>query len=223
MRSLPTALLIIAILAFAPQAYAIDFTIQDFDPPDATQVDSYTEAVNALVDELTVTAADSSGTELFTALPMTMELIALETQIRIHESAGQESPTVDEIIAQANNDKPVANSFAFVVDGDPVWVRRNVTMYISMEDGTAPVEMPVVPIGDIQVTEGGYMTRSWAFMAENDAQLDAFLKAPVVVLAVGEGDESVQPIYVDCGFWRRYALFDLRETTPTDSGTSQAG
>ena len=212
-----TAILVLGFALMDP-AQARDFTTADFDPADQSQAETYGLAAESLLNDLVVVANDPSGNELFSAVPLTMELVALMTQAEIHASGSSDPAVLDEIIARANKNKPRANSFAFIVDGDPAWVRRNVTMYYDTAgDNPQRVAMPVVPVEDIQITEGGGSLSGWAAMAEDPQQLQDFLLATKVVIVVGEGDDSVTPIELDCSFWRRYALFDLR--ADEDTGT----
>jgi hypothetical protein len=210
MRKYFSILPIFIILLFTVPAIARDFTLDDFDYPDPVQVDIYSQAIDTLLEELTIYGTDSDGNDVFSAVPMTMELVTLQTQLRIHESGADPGTSFTDILIQANNDKPSANAFAFILDGDPLWVRRSVTLYIYPSDDLAePIMMPVVMIADPEIVEGGDMIQGWAFMAEDEDQLHDFLTAKEVKIVVGEGEEGIEPISLDCGFWRRYGLFDI--------------
>jgi hypothetical protein len=198
-------------LLLTAAAYAKDFTVDDFDYPDPSQADTYYQAVDSLIDDLTIVATDADGNQLFTVVPMTMELVALQAQARIHESQ-ETGESVEDIIAQANSDKPSANAFAFMLEGDPGWVRKDVTIdCLLMVYSDSFISMPVVQVSEPVVSEGGSMISGWAFMAENEQQLRDFLAANTVFLSVGDREGGSDVIRLDCGFWRQFGLFDIDE------------
>ncbi len=204
-----TAIILVAVLVLSSGLSARDFIVDDFDPADPEQTEMYSLALEDLMDELTIVATEEDGDEIFVIMPFPMELIALETQFAIHEGNIIDPNELADLIAQANMDKPTQNSFAFVLDGEPMWVRREVAMYYTRLSGEPDmVRVPVVPVGDPVVTEDATMVTGWAMMAADADELRDFLASPMVVLVVGDEEESVT---LDCGFWRRWVLFDLGE------------
>jgi hypothetical protein len=201
---------ILLFLILAPGAYARDFTAADFDPADPSQAEVYYLASESLMMDLTIVAKDAQGNELFTVTPMPLELVALMSQTMIHQQNATSASALAEIVDRANSDKPTSNSFAFILDGASAWTGRAVAMYYYPDGAEGQrLEIPVV-----KVKEGGdegdpVLMTGWAVMAESLEQIEAYLAAPKVVLVVGDSpDRSVE---LDCGFWRQYSVFDLRE------------
>jgi len=207
MRQVLNFVFIVFLTVYACPIYARDFKVSDFDPADPSQVEIYQIAIESLVAELAIPAMNSEGKELFTATPLTMELVALMTQLAIHAGNITDAARLQEIVDQANREKPATNSFAFILDGDPEYTNRKVAVYYSLEENSRRVEVPVVKVEELElVGESGLV--GWALMAKDVEQLLDFLAAKKVVLVVGEGRDAIE---LDCGFWRRYSIFDLRD------------
>lgn len=198
-----------AILLFSLPLHALDFTAADFDPKDPSMIDVYRLAVSDLMDELSVEAIDDEGSELFSVVPFPMELVALMAQMEIHSLESDDPAEIDSVIERANNNKPGANSFAFLLDGDPEWVSGNVRMVYVPPDGAESdrVEMEVVPIGEGEESDGN-MVAEWMVVVEDPDLLMDFLASPQVILVIEKAGGETKEL--DCGFWRQWGLFDLR-------------
>ncbi len=201
------------------------FTVDDFDPADPGNTlmsEAYQQGVADLVKELTVTATGDDGTALFTIVPFPMELVALRTQARIQVEGITDPDELSELVAEANAYKPAPNSFMFILEGDGAWVSRDVTVYY-VPDETTSIGMPltVYPISIGEPGDDGTMLSEWAIVIKDENELKAFRDAPRVVIIVGDADETIEPLTLDCGFWRQWGLFDLRtenaETPPLAS------
>lgn len=202
-------LTITAILILSGPVYGRDFTPDDFDPADPAMAEPYTTALGQLFDELTIIALDSNGVEVFRVMPFPVELVGLETQTAIHEGNITDSEELPALIESANLDKPTANSFAFVLDGQPEWVGLEVGMYYFPDDANSEaVRLPVVALGEPALTEDGGMVAGWAMIATDMDELNEFMSARSVVIVLDLEGERIQ---LNCGFWRQWALFDMRE------------
>jgi hypothetical protein len=207
--------LVILTLAFMYMVWPLpmqarDFTLEDFDPADPAQAEAYQSAIGGLLDELAVIASDDEGNELFRVVPYPLELVILTTQAAIHERNITDSREFEAVVMQANADKPTSNSFAFVLDGDPQWVRREVEIrYFPEEEGPGSSRVPAVRVSR-EIADDGAMVAVWVLMARDADELEAFLAAPRVELRVGD-EETDDAIVLDCGFWRQWMLFDLTE------------
>jgi len=193
---------------------ARDFTVDDFGPADPGNTfmsEAYQQGVADLVKELTVTATADDGTALFIIVPFPMELVALRTQARIQIEGITDPDELSELVAEANAYKPAPNSFMFILEGDAAWVSRDVTMYY-VPDETTSIGIPVraYPISIGEASDEGAMLSRWAIVIEDENELKAFRDAPRVVIIVGDADETVEPLTLECGFWRQWGLFDLR-------------
>jgi len=200
---------ILIILLAALPSLAVDFSADDFDPPDASMLEAYTVAVDELMDELRVVAIDDDENQLFTVVPFPMELVAIMAQYEIHQLDSDDSDAIDEIIARANNNKPSANSFAILLDGDPEWVSGDVELFYTTPDELEYAQVPMVPLGQGDGEEGNAIAE-WLVYFEDLDSLIAFVESPDVVLRVFNTDDSGENLQLDCGFWRQWGLFDLR-------------
>lgn len=202
------ALVILAGLSWSFPASARNFTLDDFDPADPARAETYQSAIGELLDELAVIATDDEGNELFRVVPYPLELVVLTAQATIHEGNVTDSHELEVVVAQANSDKPTSNSFAFVLDGDPRWVRQEVKIrYFPEEQGPASSGVPAVRVSR-EIADDGAMVAVWVVMARDADELEAFLAAPRVELVVRD-EETDDGIVLDCGFWRQWMLFDL--------------
>jgi hypothetical protein len=52
------------------------------------------------------------------------------------------------------------------------------------------------------------MVAGWAMMATDMDELNEFMSARSVVIVLDLEEERIQ---LNCGFWRQWALFDMRE------------
>jgi len=209
-------LLTIAILILvAGQAPARNFTARDFDPADTENevtAERYREAVFELMDELKVPAIDEYGVVQFSVMPFPMELVALITQWQIHEWGITDPMELSDLIEAANYNKPTVNSFPFVLDGETEWVTKIVAMYYIRDiDFPHPERVPVVWNSEVEGNVEGTTVSEWIVMIEDTDMLEEFLEADSVYLVVGETDGSEEYIELDCGFWRSWGLFDLRQ------------
>jgi hypothetical protein len=201
---------IITLLILSVPLLARDFTRDDFDPADPAKVEEYRDAVVELMKEMTIYGEDSAGNELFTAVPFPLELVALMTQLEIHESNITDPDELDLLLTKQNYIKPASNSFAFVLDGDPAWVTGDVRITYVSANSPDPVELPVVNVETENPDEMSAVT-IWAVVIEDSEQMNEFMDASEVYLVVGNVDQAVEPLVLDCGFWRLWGLFDLRE------------
>lgn len=202
--------IIIALFLLVNPAISREFAASDFDPADPDLAEEYRAAVIDLIKEMTIVGEDNNGNELFTAVPFPLELVALMTQLEIHESNITDPDELDDLLDEQDYIKPASNSFAFVLDGDPEWVMGQVFMGYTSGSSPFPVELEVLPISSDYPDETSAVT-TWAVVIEDGEQLEEFLDAGEVSLAIWNGNEGQDPIILDCGYWRFWGLFDLRE------------
>ncbi len=224
MRNFTIPLIIFLSLAILCPAQARDFTIDDFDPPgpygpldpedpDGMDIiDVYSMAIDDLLRELTITGYDSEVNELFQAVPFPMELVALMAQAEIHFGNITDPGELRELVDTANGNKPAANSFAFILDGDVDWVGSDVTMfYFPSAEESDGIEVPCYQISVSDPDPDGIAISEWAVAIDSVDELTNFLAAESVALIVGLNDPEVEPVILYCGFWRSWGLFDLRD------------
>ncbi len=202
----------VLVLLMSTSVAARPFTIDDFDSADSDQALGYQQAAANLMAELTITVADDEGNVLLAVMPFPVELVALITQAEIHTAGYTQPEDLYALIEDANFYKPLANSFAFSVEGIPKYVNRSVSMYYyPYEEATDGIEVEIIPVTEGQVLDDGVMVAEWAMVAADPETLMRFLAAPKVVIIIGEELEPEEQIVLDCGFWRQWGLFDLRE------------
>lgn len=210
MRRVLLFAIITTLILLTTPSYGREFTRDDFDPPDPDQVEDYRFAVVDLMEELTLIAVDDDGNTLFSVTPFPVELVALMTQLDIHQYNITDPDELDELIAGKNYIKPAPNSFPFVLDGDPGWVNSEVFMFYYPEDGSDPVQLYLHQVESDSPGDLPELT-IWALLIEDLEELEAFLAAPDVILAIWNEDADPEPIILDCGYWRLWGLFDLRD------------
>ena len=202
--------IIAGFLLIAIPGFARDFSPDDFDPADPSLAESYGEAVVELIEEMTIAGEDENGDPLFKAIPFPLELVALMTQLEIHESNITDPVEIDMLLADQNNMKPAMNSFAFVLDGYPSWVEGSVYMAYTSDDHPDGVYLDVFNAG-IDPVDDTTATATWAVAMEDVQQMQDFMDADNIYIIVQNTDASLEPIFLDCGFWRLWGLFDIRD------------
>jgi hypothetical protein len=212
---------ILMILLAAIPSLALDFTADDFDPPDESMRDAYTVAVNDLMDEMRIVATDDAENQLFIVTPFPMELVAVMAQSEIHQLDSDDPDAIDEIIERANHNKPSANSFAILLDGNTDWVTGNVEMFYTIPDELEYAQVPTVPLGQGEGEDGSTLAE-WLVYFEDIDSLMTFLESPDVVLRVFKADDSGDNMRLDCGFWRQWGLFDLRSEEEVEEEPEEA-
>jgi hypothetical protein len=200
---------ILSLLLISLPGIGRDFAPGDFAPADPSQVDTYREAVVDLVEEMSIVGKDEIGNELFTAVPFPLELVAMMTQLQIHESNITDPVELDILLADQNSLKPAPNSFAFVLDGDPAWVTGYVRMAYTTDPSTEPVYLDLFNV-DTETPDETSAISTWAVAIASVEQLDAFMNAEKVSIFVSNVDVGLEPIELNCGFWRLWGLFDMR-------------
>jgi len=231
MSRISITLTILIFLTSATTAFAMDFTVQDFDPApddDAVSLDFGGQTRDAVMDlmiELTVVKSDSAGNEILRVMPLPMELVGLMTQADIFETLARSEEEIAPLVENANANKPGPNYFGFIIDGDAEWVNRVVSVwYIPETGGIEGILIPVYLIKPGEPDSDGRAVSEWILVAETADELHAFLNASSVKLIIEDEDPSINPIILDIGFWRMYGLFDLRTTDINDaSGENAAG
>jgi len=214
---------VILVFALAGPLRARDFTVDDFDPADPAQAETYRQAVEDFLTEVTIVATDNAGNELFRVVPFPLELIALMTQLAIHDGNVTDPGELRGIVDNANLNKPAANSFAFIISGDPEWADREVSMYyLPADGGTERVNVDLVRIVPGEAYGEGEMISEWAMFVNDVDQLTAFLASPAVALVVG-ADDPDEAIELDCGFWRQWGLFDVRREGDVSADQQSSG
>jgi hypothetical protein len=197
------------LIVLSTSASAKDYTAADFDPADPSLADTYNRAVSLLLDDLTIIVTDENDNELFRVVPFPVELVVLDTQAAIHDGNITDPEQLAPVIDQANMDKPTANSFAFVLDGDPEYTALDLSIfYYPNEENSEGVRIPAVRAGDPMFKDDGGIVAPWTVIVSNADELAAFMSARQVEMVIEWGDESIS---IDCGFWRRWTLFDLSE------------
>jgi hypothetical protein len=209
MRSILFFSIIITLLLIAIPGIGRDFAPQDFDPADPSQVDSYRQAVVDLIGEMTIVGKDTYGNKLFTVIPFPLELVAMMTQLQIHEQNITDPVLLDNLLADQNSLKPASNSFAFVMDGDPAWVTGDVQMAYTTDPTQEPVYLDVFKV-DTETPDESSSVTTWAVTIVNVEQLDAFINAEKISIFVSDSTTGSGPMELNCGFWRLWGLFDLR-------------
>lgn len=210
MRRVLLFAIITTLILLTTPSYGREFTRGDFDPPDPDQVEDYRFAVIDLIEELTLIAVDDDGNTLFSVTPFPVELVALMTQLDIHQYNVTDPSELDELIARKNYIKPAPNTFAFVLDGDPGWVNSEVYMFYYPEDGSDPVQLYLHQVESDSPGDLPELT-TWALLIQDLEELEAFLAAPDVILAIWNEEADPDPKILDCGYWRLWSLFDLRD------------
>jgi hypothetical protein len=224
MRNFIIPLIIFLSLAILCPAQARDFTVDDFDPPgpygpldpedpDGMDIiDVYSMALDDLLWELTIYGYDSEANELFQVVPFPMELVALMTQAEIHFGNITDPSELAGLVDTANENKPAANSFAMILDGNVGWVGSDVTMfYFPNAEESDGIEVPCYRISLSNPDPDGNAISEWAVVVDSVDELTNLLAAESVALIVGLHDPEIEPLVLYCGFWRSWGLFDLRD------------
>ena len=208
--------IILLLLATTPIS-AMDFHVSDFDPaPDneaeAMEAANYSvEAIRELLDELMYKHTDSTGLEILSITPFPMELVGLMTQANIFDSRARTDEEIAPHLDVANFNKPGPNFFHFVIDCDAALANRNVSMwYVPDVGGTEGVMIPIYPLGETSISPSGTAIREFIVVADTMEEIQAFLFAASVKLIIEDGDQSIEPLIFDVGYWRSFGLFDLR-------------
>ncbi|MCX6646690.1 MAG: hypothetical protein NTY09_10075 [bacterium] len=209
MRKILFSGIVMIILLISLPGIGRDFAPGDFDPADPSQVDTYRQAVVDLVEEMTIVGKDETGNELFSAVPFPLELVAMMTQLQIHESNITDPVEIDMLLADQNSLKPAPNSFAFVLDGDPAMVTGDVRMAYTTDASQEPVYLDLFNV-DTETPDESSAVTTWAVAIADVEQLDEFMNAEKVSIFVSNADEGRAPIELNCGFWRLWGLFDMR-------------